>query len=412
MKSNDLKTPNVTDFAKSRIDAKQAFQQAVNAGDDEAFAQAFENICELVAADVRQEYETKLSGLQTTVESLEQSMDAQVLMARGVRQLTGEERTFWQEFAKAAASANPRQALENLSVAMPRTIVNHVFDDLAQNHPLLSKLNFINAGFATEYIVNENGSLETRWGELCDEDVKELAAAFKSYQTNLFKYNGVLTVCKAMLDLGPEWLDNFVRSVLFEAAANGWEAGIFSGNGTTQPIGMDKIVGKDQVITDDGYTAKEAVTITDLSPVTMGALLAQISVSPSGVSRAVKRPLLVVNYTDYFEKVFPATTLMAPDGSYRRDVLPIACDIVPSAGAKVRGKAIFGDGSKYIALAGSPKEGMISFSDHYQFPQGKRTYLIHGYGNGRPLDNNSFVLLDISGLQPARLRVELVEEPV
>lgn len=410
MHHNDRK-PQMSDRAKHRISAMEAFQQAVNAGDEKQFTEAFDQICNLVAEDVREEYKQKVEGLHQTIETMEQSFDAQVLMNRGVRQLTSEERSYWQEFGKAAGSGNPRQALENMSVVMPRTITNYVFDDLQQNHPLLSKVNFINAAYLTEYIVNENGYQEAQWGELCDETVKELASAFAVHSVTLFKLSGILPLCKAMLDLGPEWLDNYVRSVMYEATANGWEAGIFGGTGNNEPIGMDKIVGPDAVVTGGVYSDKEAIAITDLRPDTLGALLAKVSVSPNGTSRAVRRPLMVVNYTDYFEKVFPATTILAADGTYRKDVLPYDIDIVPSVGAKTRGRAVFGDGSRYMALAGAPKEGMISYSDHYQFPQGKRIYLILTYGNGRPVDNTSFQVLDISGLKPAILRVELVEEP-
>ena len=37
-------------------------------------------------------------------------------------------------------------------------------------------------------------------------------------------------------------------------------------------------------------------------------------------------------------------------------------------------------------------------------------YLIKGYANGMPLDNNAFLLLDISGLKPATWKVTQVTE--
>lgn len=411
MRHADSGTNQPSDLAQKRIAARAAFQQAVNAGDEKAFAEAFEQICALAAEDVRQEYTQQIEGLRQTIEELEQSFDAQVLMNRGVRQLTTEEREFYQAFGKAAAAPNPRQALANLDKVMPKTVVDNVFRDLTTRHPLLSKINFVNAGYVTEYMVNENGYQEAVWGELCDEIVKELTSGFKVYPTNLFKLSAFLPLCKAMLDLGPEWLDNYVRSILYEAHANGWEAGIVGGSGKNQPIGMDKIVGDDAVVTADGYTAKEAIPITDLGPVTMGGLLGQISVSPNGNSREVQRPIMVVNYTDYFQKVFPATTLMASDGTFRRDVLPFPVDIVPSAGLKTQGQARFGDAARYLALAGSPKDGNIDFSDHAQFLQDKRVYIIKGYGNGMPMDNNAFLNLDITGLKPIVWKVELVEQP-
>lgn len=410
MRHADSGTRQPSDRAQQRIAARAAFQQAVNAGDEAAFAEAFEQICSLAAEDVRQEYTQEIAGLRQTIEGMEQNFDSQVLMSRGVRQLTSEEREFYQAFGKAAAAPNPRQALDNLDKVMPKTVVDNVFLDLTTRHPLLSKINFVNAGYVTEYMVNENGYQEAVWGELCNEIVTELTSGFKVYPTNLFKLSAFLPLCKAMLDLGPEWLDNYVRSIMYEAQANGWEAGIVGGTGKGQPIGMDKIVGDDAVVTSEGYSAKEAVAITDLGPVTMGDLLGRISVSPNGNSREVRRPILVVNYTDYFQKVFPATTLMAADGTFRRDVLPFPVDIVPSAGLKTQGYARFGDASRYLALAGSPRTGNIDYSDHAQFLQDKRVYLIKGYGNGMPMDNNAFLNLDISGLKPVVWKVELVEQ--
>lgn len=411
MRHADSGNPQISDQAQRRIEVRQAMQEAINAGNQDAFSRAFEDMCQLAAADVRAEYEQRCNGLQETIDTLTATIDRQVLLNRGVQELTSEERTFWQAFGKAAAATNARQALDNLTVAMPRTVISRVFDDLVTNHPLLSQINFINAGFVTEYIVNENGHQEAQWGELCDEIVKELTSSFKVISTNLFKLSAFLPLCKAMLDLGAEWLDNYVRSVLYEAQANGWEAGIVSGTGKNQPIGMDKIVGEDAVINGNGYTPKEAVAITDFSPATMGGLMGRVAVSPKGNSREVKRPILVVPYVDYYTKVYPATTLMTAEGTFRENVIPFGIKVIPSAALKVSGQARFGDASRYLAMAGSPKDGNIDYSDHNQFLQDKRVYLIKGYGNGMPMDNNAFVNVDISGLKPATYQVQLVEQP-
>ena len=411
MRHADSGTPQISDQTQRRIEVRQAMQEAVNAGNQDAFSRAFEDMCELAAADVRAEYEQRCNGLQETIDSLTDTIDRQVLLNRGVQELTSEERNFWQEFGKAAAAANARQALENLSVAMPRTIISRVFDDLVTNHPLLSQVNFIDAGYSTEFIYNENAYQEAKWGELCDEDVKELTSGFKMISLQMFRLSAVIPLCKGMLDLGPEWLDNYVRSIMYEAYANGWEAGIVSGTGKNQPIGMDKTVGKGAVVSDGVYSVKEAVAIADFSPATMGGLMGRVAVSPNGNSREVKRPILVVPYIDYYTKVYPATTLMTADGTFRENVIPFGVKVVPSAALKVSGQARFGDAARYLALAGSSKEGMVTYSDHEKFSQGKRMYLVNGYGTGMPMDNNAFVNVDISGLKPATYQVQLVEQP-
>lgn len=60
-----------------------------------------------------------------------------------------------------------------------------------------------------------------------------------------------------MVDLGPEWLDNYVRQVLYEALANGLEYGIVTGNGNKEPIGMDRQVGDDVSVTGGVYPQKK-----------------------------------------------------------------------------------------------------------------------------------------------------------
>ena len=59
-------------------------------------------------------------------------------------------------------------------------------------------------------------------------------------------------------------------------------------------------------------------------------------------------------------------------------------------------------------MAGTSPEGRIEYSDHYRFLEDERVYLIKAYANGMPLDNNAFLVLDISDLQPATYKVTQV----
>ena len=93
----------------------------------------------------------------------------------------------------------------------------------------------------------------------------------------------------------------------------------------------------------------------------------------------------------------PATTLMAPDGTYRNDVMPYPMTIIQS-GALARGEAILGMAYRYFAAAGSATKGKIEYSDDYRFIEDERVYLIKAYANGMPMDNNAFLYLDISGI--------------
>lgn len=390
MRSNDI---------RSREELRALMQSAAKEGNIEAFNAAFDEMLMRIAEDIRMENEDQMNALRS-------EMDSRVLAARGVHQLTSEERNYYQKLGEAMRAKNPKQALENLDVVMPETVIDSVFEELRTNHPLLSMIDFIPTGGAIQMIMNTNAHQEAAWGELCDEIVKELTSGFKEVNTVLLKLSAFLPVCKAMLELGPEWLDRYVREILYEALANGMEAGIVAGSGKEMPIGMNRQVGEGVSVTDGAYPEKEAIVVTDFSTTTMGGLVAQLSVDPNGKARVVNNLILVVNPVDYHSKVMPATTLQAPDGTYRNDVLPYPTTIIPSPAVSV-GKAIFGMAKRYFAAAGTSKEGRIEFSDHVRFLQDQRVYVIKAYANGMPKDNNAFLVLDISRLKPAVWKFQL-----
>ena len=219
-----------------------------------------------------------------------------------------------------------------------------------------------------------------------------------------------MPVCKAMLDLGPEWLDRYVRTILAEALACGLENGIINGDGSDAPIGMIRQVGEGVSVTGGKYPEKAAVKLTSIDPVTIGNLLSIMAMGPNGKTRIVNGVVFIVNGQDYYQKVMPATTLRAPDGTYRNDVMPYPMTIIPTF-ALPRGKAVMGIASKYFAPVGMAKDGKIEYSDEYHFLEDERLYLVKLYANGMPKDNNAFLVLDISDLRPAIYEVTQVTLP-
>lgn len=387
---------------RSREELRQLLQQAAASGDTQAFHSALDEMMQRIGLDLREEYDQRFQALQ-------QELDSRILAQRGVHQLTAEERTYYQKLGTAMKSSNPQQAVTGLDVALPKTVIDSVFEELQTAHPLLSRINFRATGGAVEIMVNTNGYEEAAWGDLCDDIVKELTSGFKKIPAQLLKLSAFLPVCKAMLDLGPEWLDRYVREVLYEAFANGMEAGIVTGDGDKKPIGMTRQVGDNVVRSGNAYPEKTPVKVRDLSPATVGNLISLMAADPNGKARRVESILFLVNPQDYYQTVMPATTLMAPDGTYRNDVMPYPMTIIQTP-ALSRGKAVMGLSNRYLAMAGTAPNGRIEYSDHYHFLEDERVYLIKGYANGMPLDNNAFLLLDISGLKPATWKVTQVTE--
>ena len=368
MKSNDI---------LSREEIRGLLQKAIRENDTEGFYRAFDQIIECINQDIQQRYDAQVNDLK-------QEMDSRALAQRGVRQLTNKERDYYQKVAECMRSKDPKQALANADLVMPKTIMNAVFDELQTRHELLSLIEFIPTTGLTEMIMNTNGYQEAVWGKLCDDIVKELVSGFETIDMTLLKLSAFIPVCKAMLDLGPEWLDDYVRQVLYEALANGLEAGVVVGDGNEKPIGMNRQVGKGVTVTGGVYPEKAKISVTDLQPGTIGNLLSLIAVDPNGKPRTLRDVVMIVNPQDYFQKVMPATTLMAPDGTYRNDVMPYPMRIVQSM-ALDRGEAILGIAYKYFAGVGMGKEGRIEYDDSYHFLEDERMYLIKLYANGFPM---------------------------
>lgn len=391
MKAKDMHTP---------AELFTQLRKCVNDDDKEGFVQAYEQIVEQMRDELKAE-QTRLA------EENRAAIDQMILSNRGHRQLTSEEQKFYTELIQAMKAKDPKQALSNLSVTMPETVVEEVFDQLRTDHPLLSKIRFIPSGPITKTIINTNGQVTAVWGELCDAITNELAAGFKTVTTNLLKLSAFLPVCKQGITFGPAWLDRFVRETLYEAVANGLEGGIVNGDGNDKPIGMTRQVGAGVSVVGGVYPKKSAISITNFRAETLGNLLSLMCVDENGKNRTIRDLILVCTWSDYFTRVFPATHIQGPDGEYRR-TLPYDIDIIPVANGLSNGEAVLGLGYRYYATIGGDRDGNIDYSDHAKFLDDQRVYVIKAFANGFPMDNNAFQLLDISGLILPYYRVESV----
>ena len=93
--------------------------------------------------------------------------DERALSQRGYRQLTNEEKEFYQKLIKAGKEANPKQAFTDLlgiEGGMPETIIQDVLKDLQDKHPLLDKINFQNVKYLTRWILNDHTKQTAVWG--------------------------------------------------------------------------------------------------------------------------------------------------------------------------------------------------------------------------------------------------------
>lgn len=332
-------------------------------------------------------------------------LDSNILAARGIRQLTSEERAYYTAIINAMKSADPRAAITNVNLDFPTTTINSVLEDIRTAHPLLDFIDFVNTSAVTKWIYNTQGEQSAVWGELGAEIVTELTGSIAQLSMTQCKLSAFFTISNDILELGPEWVDVYIRATLTEAYAVGLEAGVVDGTGKDQPIGMTRNVADDVVVVGGVYPRKEAIEVTQLDPATVGGLLATLATAPNGKPRTVGRPILVVNPTDYYSIVFPATTIRTVEGGYANNVLPIPVDIVQSTAVPSK-HAIFGIARRYLMGIGLSRNGRIETADQYRWLEDERVYKIKGFGNGRPKDNNAFLYLDITNLVPTYATVQ------
>lgn len=381
MKNMDL-------LVKQKSDIVAKINQAMKDGDEEAFAKAFVEYTDMLQEAVLAE-----------AKGLVAAADNQILSGRGVRALTSEENKYYQGLINALKSGNPKQALTDFNVILPVTVIDAIFEDLTEEHPLLEAISFMPTGALVEILVNtQDGRHLATWDQLCSEIVKELTGGFRKLDLTQKKLSAFLPICKAMLDLGPAWLDRYVRVILAEAIANGLESGIIDGSGLDEPTGMrrDPNSALDPV---DGYGLIPSIPFNEISPATYGALLAELSVSPNGLNRKISEVIFIVNPLDYFTKIMPATSFRRPDGTYAYDIFPFPTRVIQSVYQPVN-EAIIGLPKRYFMGLGTSKGGRIEYSDEYRFLEDERVYLTKLYGNGMPLDSRSFRRLDITDLRP------------
>lgn len=370
-----------------------SLSQALKDDDQDAMAEAFAKFANGVQERIMEEYG-----------DLQQSRDTAILASRGIRQLTSEEKNFYQAWIDGAKSGNPKQALIDIQKAMPETIMDSVIQDMQEAHPLLSAIDFINCQGAIKMIVNADNIDLATWDALTSAIAAELAGKIDVMNMTLAKLSAFIPVSKDMLDLGPVWLDNYVRIILSEASAGGLEKGILKGTGKNQPIGMCKDL--DGAVVQEVYTDKKKVKLTSLDPVEYCGVIAPLAKKPIEGYRTVPEVMLVVNPVDYIRKVLPSSTVRATDGTYKNNIFPYPTKVVQSA-VLDEGEGILGLAKKYFMGIGAGKSGKIEYSDEYQFLEDNRVYITKMFGMGRPKDNNAFQYLDLTELKPMPLKVEI-----
>lgn len=406
--------------------AAVALMDAINSGDKDKANQALENYGKAIADSV-----------QDTV--IIANGDKTVLAQRGIRQLTTQEERYYNTIAKAGLSDNPKQYLNSLTdqmdKVMPTTIIEDVFKDIISEHPLLDKINFQTVEYLTRWILNDHSKDTAVWGDINDSVVKQIQSAFRVVEISQKKLSAYTLIEREMLKLGPVFLDTYIRTFIKEALLAGLEKGIICGTGKNEPIGFDRDIHKGVSVTDGAYPQKSAIKVTSFAPKEYGNLLSRLAVSEvwytkneddtivdastaanadgsakpgytkhGGKMRKFYEVTMICNMVDYLNKIMPATTVLNTAATYTNNVFPFPTDVIVSNEIKT-GKAEIVLPLEYFLGIGTPKEGVIEFSDDVKFFEDQRAFKGKITANGMPYDNTVSILIDIEDLDPAYITV-------
>ena len=335
-----------------------------------------------------QHFQDMMNGIIAEAEQAKhENWDAQVLASRGVRVLTSEEKKFYN-------TAIEVQSFDEVTKVMPPTIFERVFEDLEKEHPLLSLINFQTTGATTQWVLRKEGASVVFWGDVCD-NIKEMTdEGFYTVDQGMFKLSGFLVVCKAMFELGPSWLDKYVRTFMQEVVAEELENVVVSGTGKKQPIGMIKNL--KGAVTDGIYPDKGPVVLKDFSPTTIGKEI--LAPTTKKGTRRYTGVTLIVNPLDYATKFFPIGAKRKDDGTWTYDNFGVPGLPMVQSPAVPLNRMISGNPKDYFMGVGS--EQKLESTDVLRMIEDQRLYLIRQLANGRPLDHDSFTVFDITALEP------------
>lgn len=169
---------------------------------------------------------------QITTNVANNNHDQTVLAARGANVLTAAEQKFFNTVAQSDGFKD--------DLILPETVVDRIFEDLTEAHPLLSTINFQNLNTLTARVITSETEGTFAWGKVFGEITSQLNAAFAEESFGQSKLTAFVVLPKDLDKFGPAWIESYVRTQITETYSVALEQGIVVGAGPTkdEPIGL------------------------------------------------------------------------------------------------------------------------------------------------------------------------------
>nr|DAI70312.1 MAG TPA: major capsid protein [Caudoviricetes sp.] len=379
MRIEDL-SQEVKDKVKQLLDNAPADQKA------EAIMQSIEMIDGAMHADLIQ---------QVVAESERASRDADYKKQLGLRNLSQEEKKFYEGFKDVKQSITANQI-----DIIPTEIIDRTLDDVKKASPILKLVNMAPANVKKWIVASHSGVAV--WGALTDTIKGELSAEIASLNIELHMLSAYLVIPKAIRELSLEFIDRYFMAILSEAMQDGLVKGYLDGDGKTGPIGIFRQIG---TVESAGTNKAKTVltTVTKFSP--KGLASVRKTLTNDG-KRVIDKLYLICNPSDEAEYVDPCMYGEALTGGY---VNKSFIDIEKIVDANCpKGKAAFTIAGYYTMGTTGVR---VTEYDQTKAMENADLIIANCYANGRAVDDNVAVIFDVTKLEEYVLPVTQVTIP-
>ncbi|PGC94608.1 phage major capsid protein [Bacillus toyonensis] len=352
---------------------KLAFAKATQEGTAEEQSAALNSMIEALATDVRVDILNQVN---------ESMVDRSIMQSRGSNVLTSEEMKFFNAVVQDGGFKDTE--------ILPKTTQERIFDDLVNGHPFLDHIGLENLGAVTEFIYGDPEGAAV-WGPLFGDIQGQLNATFRKEPITQLKLTAFIPLSNDMLNLGPVWVERYVRAMITEAMAVGLERGFVVGTGKNEPIGLLK--DPSGSVTGGVYPDKKVAgtltfepgrkTINELKNVVklLAKKLKADGKDADKPKNIAGKVVMVTNPFDTFDVQANATTLNAA-GVY---VTSLPFNPTPTESVFVpQGKVLFFVKGEYIAAMGGTEP--IKKFDQTLALEDATLYIAKQYATGKPKD--------------------------
>lgn len=335
---------------------------------------------------------------EIVAESAKASVDADYMKTLGLRNLSEEEKSFYENFK------DIKQAITASQIdIIPTTIVDRTLEDVKKASDILKLVSFTPAGVKRWLTGAHSGSAV--WGDMMDvtNDIQgALSATVSGLNIEEFLLTAYLIIPKAISELALEFVDKYFSAILSEAMQDGLVSGYLNGDGKTGPIGIMREI----ATTESDGTKKVKTVLTNITGFSPKQLAGVRKTLTNGGKRVIKTLYLLCNPSDEAEYVDPALYGEALVGGYH-NVSFVNLEKIVDANVPA-GKGIFTiEGHYTMGTTG------VKIAKHEQTLAMKNADLVvaSAYGNGRADDDNVAVVFDVTKLKEYVLPVTQVTAP-